>query len=66
MAQTTQEKIENARRLGSNLKMLEEEFNNKLFGSAPHGDVKLYQMIDFAKEHDWLLEMIIKVSKEID
>lgn len=61
----TEQKIKDAIKQGERLKYLEEEFNNKLYGSVPNGDVKLYQMIEFAKEYDWLLEDIIKASKDL-
>mgnify|MGYP003663371345 CR=1 FL=1 len=63
--QTTESKLKELSKLSDEIKYVEEEFNQKLWGSCPDGDVKLHQMIDFAKEYDWLLEMIINLSKKV-
>jgi hypothetical protein len=61
----TEESINKRIVLSKNISYLKEEFEGKLWGSCPDGDVKLYQMLEFAREYDWLLEDIIKLSKEL-
>tara|TARA_R100000541_G_C1897352_1_gene84098 strand:- start:102322 stop:102522 length:201 start_codon:yes stop_codon:yes gene_type:complete len=61
----TEEFINKKITLSNNITYLKEEFEGKLWGSCPDGDVKLYQMLEFAREYDWLLEDIIKLSKEL-
>ena len=60
-----EEKIQKTLRNADTLNYLKNEFEGKLYGSVPNGDVKLYQMIAFAKEYDYLLEDIIRFSKEL-
>ena len=61
-----EEEINKVKKLSSEIDYLEDEFNGRLYGSCPDGDVKLFQMIAFAKEYGWLLEHIIKVAEELD
>ena len=62
----TEDKINMIKRMHSDIEYASSEFEGKLFGSKPDGDVKFHQMVEFAKENDWLLEMIIKIAKELD
>ena len=61
-----EEKLKEISKLSNDIEYIQSEFRGKLFGSCPDGDVKIHQMIHFAKEYDWLLEMIIDVSKKLD
>ncbi len=61
----TEESINKKLALSENISYLKGEFEGKLWGSRPDGDVKLYQMLEFAREYDWLSEDIIKLSKEL-
>lgn len=64
-SKNTDKKLKELNQLSEDIKYIEGEFQGKLYGSCPDGDVKLHQLIDFAKEYDWLLEMVIKLSKKI-
>lgn len=62
----TKDKIKMIKRMHSDIEYASSEFEGKLFGSNPDCDVKFHQMVEFAKENGWLLEMIIKIAKELD
>lgn len=61
----TEKQIKEVNQLASDLEYLQQEFNQKLYGSQPDGDVKLHQIIDYAKENYHTLEMIIEVAKRL-
>lgn len=65
MSGIIEQKINETKQLASDIEYLQKEFEGKLYGSCPDGDVKLHQMIAFAKEYDYILEHIIKISKNI-
>jgi hypothetical protein len=49
---------------GENLKYIRDEFREKLWGSR-NGDVTIEAMLQFAIDHDWLLDMIIIEAKKL-
>jgi len=62
------DKVKKIMQLAEDLKYLKDEFevNNRLYGSCPDGYVTLDKFIEYCKDNDYLLEHIIKVSKEVN
>lgn len=61
----TQKKIANINQFASQFEYVKSEFNERLFGSCPDGDVTLEQMLEFIDENEGLLEMILDLSKQL-
>lgn len=61
-----QEKLKMIGSLNADIEYLRGEFNGKLYGSCPDGDVTLEQIIAFAQENEGLLEHICEVAKKIN
>lgn len=60
-----EKKLKELSELSDQVKFVNSEFTQKLYGSCPDGDVTLAQMIDFIRKNDGLLEMIIDLEKKI-
>lgn len=60
-----EDKIKSINEINSDIEYLRGEFNGKLWGSRPDGDVKLEQIIAFAQESEGLLEHIAEVAKKL-
>jgi len=58
-------KIKQLSELSDKIKYVNSEFSQKLWGSAPNGDVTLAQMIKFIKDNPGVMEMIIELEKKI-
>ena len=60
-----EDKLKSISEINSDIEYLKGEFNGKLWGSRPDGDVKLEQIIAFAQENEGLLEHIAEVAKKL-
>lgn len=59
------DKIAVINQFSSQFDYVKSEFQGKLFGSCPDGDVTLEQILQFIDENDGLLEMILELSNKL-
>ena len=61
-----EDKIKIIKRLSQDAEYLRNEYETiKLWGSCPDGDVKFDKLMEWLVKNDYLVEHMIKVSKEI-
>ena len=61
-----EDKIKIIKRLSQDAESLRNEYETiKLYGSCPDGDVKFDKLMEWLVKNDYLVEHMIKVSKEI-
>ena len=61
-----EDKIKIIKRLSQDADYLRNEYETiKLWGSCPDGDVKFDKLMEWLVKNDYLVEHMIKVSKEI-
>ena len=65
-AKQIEDKIKVIKAINDDIEYLRDEFNGKLWGSRPDGDVKLESIIAFAQENEGILEHIIEFSKKLN